>query len=449
MSLFYKISESLFGSHPNTPDLHNQILHDSQIGTYTVHKEAPNVEVITYNSPGNNLFNSHSIETYYKNINSAVPVMARGNGRKRTGSSRSNRNTKPAPPPKRDFKPRVRQSTRYKRPSAIEQSASVMRYTAPVAMGSSNLVNVQRSLPFVIRKSELFTSLYCYTDSAFERRTFTVNPGFNDMFPWLANLADSWEFYRFRSLAIRYNPTVGTNIPGMIMMAFDSDTYDAAPNSKQEFTQYTPNLVGTVWAPFGNSVPKREILHQRNNGKLLIRSTAVQGDANQYDVGKLYIAVQGCPVGALGDLYVDYEVELHVPQSNLDAFYWKGSFSSFNAATPFSTSVSVTGSSRISSTNNSIVFNIPGSFMMSYSFDCEDNTDTPGLTLTISDPNKIKITQLLTTQSAFATFAASYKVTVAYTDQVPATIAFSNSGGTLSNAIYSKLMITKIDPLAT
>jgi len=441
------------------PKLHRQIrLHEDDYATYQVYQEEPNQELIVYNNPSDDIFNSHSLSTYHRNIADSkrakeMPKNQRNQKkdvRSRPSTGRQRSRAQPAPPRARQRKFAPPRPSRSSAPrAAISQSTQIQRYGAPVAMGSNQLMGVLTSRPFIIKKSELFTSLYCYTLNAFEKRSFSVNPGFGDIFPWLSNISDSWEFYRFRKVQFRYNPTVPTNTPGMVMMAFDSDNNDVAPISKQQFAQYTPNLMGVVWAPFGYSLPAKEILHQRNNGKLLCRSNATAGDVNNYDVGKLHLALQGCPVGSVGDVYVDYEVELHVPQNNDDAFVWHVNAVSSDVALPFSGTPTITGSSRISlSAQTSIVFSLPGSFLVAIFIDAQTNTDNLSLSVVNNDPAKATLTSIAVTSSAQCTVAAYYKYVIQYTDQDPCNLVVTATGA-LTSTFNTNVIITKCDPSIT
>jgi len=61
-----------------------------------------------------------------------------------------------------------------------------------------------------------------------------VNPGNGEVFAWLSDLAGLFDTYQFEKLEFIYNPAVGTDQDGKMLMTFDPDILDDAPDTKQE-----------------------------------------------------------------------------------------------------------------------------------------------------------------------------------------------------------------------
>lgn len=146
---------------------------------------------------------------------------------------------------------------------------------------------------------------------------FAINPGNEDLFPWLTSVAMSYETYRFRKLHFRYEPLVPTTSPGAVYLAVDYDAAEQAPGTKYDMMAYKSATRGSVWSPFnmplaasdlGTSVPARYTLDHY--------PITTQIDIRMYNLGNLFIGAEGCESdgAVLGEIWVDYEVELFTPQ---------------------------------------------------------------------------------------------------------------------------------------
>nr|WBO25603.1 coat protein [Sclerophthora macrospora virus A] len=153
------------------------------------------------------------------------------------------------------------------------------------------------------------------------QRTFPLNPGMSQSFPWLAKLASSFQQYSIKGMVFHYVPTSGSaisgtnNALGSIMLQTSYRANDSTPQSKVE-------CLNEYWAC--ESVPSETFAHpiecnpKENPFQVqYIRTGAVPAGDNVllYDLGLTSIAVSGCQVDGvtLGDLWVTYEVELSKP----------------------------------------------------------------------------------------------------------------------------------------
>lgn len=151
----------------------------------------------------------------------------------------------------------------------------------------------------------------------FEYDEFDVNPGIAATFPWLAAIASRFESYRFHSLKFVYESAVSTAASGAVMMAVDYDASDAGPANKTTLMSYKDAARSAPW-DHCEFVASSEDLHKLKTH--YVRSGVVPGtDIKTYDVGKLYVATQGQDAtwnNLVGELYVEYDVELLTPQLN-------------------------------------------------------------------------------------------------------------------------------------
>jgi len=156
--------------------------------------------------------------------------------------------------------------------------------------------------------------------TAFNLVSYRLQAGAQGTFPWLANIADNFEQYRFTGMLFEFKSlsseyATGSAL-GAVIMATDYDSADAnfANKSEMENTQYSTsgkpsiNIVHAIeCAPGLTTIPN-----------LFINTTSVPTgkDIRLYDLGNFQIATQGLSASAgqvLGELWVSYEVCLMKP----------------------------------------------------------------------------------------------------------------------------------------
>lgn len=146
--------------------------------------------------------------------------------------------------------------------------------------------------------------------AAFTPTSLPINPGNTDVFAWLSDLAGLFETYRFEKLEFHYNPSVGTDTDGKLLMTFDPDVLDEVPDSKQVMLEARVQLDATPWQPSILKVPKDVLSQER-----YVRSGLPPPDTDQhlYDAGQLIYATPGVPVAVCGELFVTYKVVFTTP----------------------------------------------------------------------------------------------------------------------------------------
>jgi hypothetical protein len=149
----------------------------------------------------------------------------------------------------------------------------------------------------------------------FELTAYELNPGQQEVFPWLANIASRFEKYKFRRLEVHYHPNCPTSTPGYFAIAIDADPSDQDPTNRSEMLAMEHAVTGPCWTQMRCKFPL---------GGNRIRYVRVGGyplntDPRTSDCGKIYISKgdQVFPSG-IGSLWVDYEIELMIPQLHID-----------------------------------------------------------------------------------------------------------------------------------
>jgi len=158
---------------------------------------------------------------------------------------------------------------------------------------------------------------------------WTLNPGNSSLFPWLSHVALSYEFYHFRNLRFVYIPRTGTSTAGVAVLAIEPDADDLMTDldipatsltARQWLTSMQSTVEGSLWNAITLNVPS-SILNkfpQRHTRSLEAHDHTV--DPRTADVGKFIMGEFGGPANIwAGDLFVEYEVELSVPQMSLES----------------------------------------------------------------------------------------------------------------------------------
>ncbi len=171
-----------------------------------------------------------------------------------------------------------------------------------------------------IRHREFIATVTSSTDFTV-LKSFRLNPGDHETFPWLSTVANSFQEYKFKGVVFHYIPTSGHAISGTspslgsVMMQTSYRANDTPPDSKSE-------LLNEYWS--GEVVPSETFAHPIEcnpaenpfNVQYVRRGEVPTGD-NQlfYDLGVTHLCTQGQLANGnnLGDIWVTYEVELKKP----------------------------------------------------------------------------------------------------------------------------------------
>jgi len=151
------------------------------------------------------------------------------------------------------------------------------------------------------------------TGTAFACNTFPLNPGLTAVFPWLAQVANRYEKFKFRSLVFRYVPQSAA-LAGTVSLAFDFDPNDDPPASMQEANTYHDYVTTSLWAAANLKVDLQngDRLPQKNTRPGL---PGADIDLNVYDVGQLHVMTEGAAAATLGYVEVLYTVDLFIHQT--------------------------------------------------------------------------------------------------------------------------------------
>lgn len=147
---------------------------------------------------------------------------------------------------------------------------------------------------------------------------FEVNPGLPVAFPWLSTLANSFETYVFTKLQYIFVPTLSTNTNGAVAICPDYDAADDnSTKSKTELMSFQDSIRGNLWSGMTMSCTSSNLHKQK---QFFVRSADLTNnlDIKMYDVLRLFVVISDALADGeiLGELWVDYTIQLQTPQLN-------------------------------------------------------------------------------------------------------------------------------------
>ncbi len=183
----------------------------------------------------------------------------------------------------------------------------------------------------------------------FSLQSFNLNPGLETTFPWLAQVSNNFQAYKFHGLVFEFWSTsadalnnVNTAL-GTVIMGTNYNAARANFVNKAEMEQYEFSC---------SSKPSMSLIHpvecapgEAPLDELYIRTGALPaGEVIQfYDLGKFQLATVGMQAAAnIGELWVSYDVELYKPRIDPAGAY-PGEFTRINNG-PYVAAANILGS---------------------------------------------------------------------------------------------------------
>lgn len=222
---------------------------------------------------------------------------------------------------------------------------------------------------FIVRHREYISDIYSTT--AFVNISLAINPGLSATFPWLSQVADSFEQYSFRGLVFEYKSMSSDAILsggsssalGTVIMSTQYNSLDLPFTDKRTMENYE----------YANSdKPSNSFMHpieckknQNSISELYVRGVGTPvatGDKRLYDLGVFNIATQGMQNASsnqvVGELWCTFEIEFFKAKLNTgdpslaSDLFTASATNYFNLLAPFD-------STCLPSLQNSIGCNIP------------------------------------------------------------------------------------------
>lgn len=211
--------------------------------------------------------------------------------------------TKHAQAPKRKNSRPARQEAMHKAPVA---QARIIRTPAPKIQRNS------RNGDVVVSHRELVRDVSGSVN--FSVNSLPINPGLNTTFPWLSQMAQLYESFKFESLRFEIETTASTSTTGSVMAVVDYDASDPAPIDKMQMATYRGFCRSAPWDSF-TQFSVGEDLHKRASYYVRSGALSANQDIKLYDVGNFFLATQGqADDTSVCEVYVEYRVKLMTPQ---------------------------------------------------------------------------------------------------------------------------------------
>jgi hypothetical protein len=197
-------------------------------------------------------------------------------------------------------------------------------------MSPPQIVNSVTKGGFIIRHREYVGEVI--GSSTFRIDKYSLNPGLKNSFPWLSQIAQNFDQYRWRGVIWEFKSTssdsiLSTNSSSSLGSVNFATDYDAADSSYVNKREMLNSLFANSTKPSCDLIHPIECKSDQTPMRLqYVRTGPVPAgtDVRMYDLASTFIAVEGMQnisaTQSVGELWVTYEVEFfkqQVGQSSL------------------------------------------------------------------------------------------------------------------------------------
>lgn len=162
---------------------------------------------------------------------------------------------------------------------------------------------------YTITNREYLGTVVANNSGAFVINAYEINAGIAATFPWASTIANTHQKYKLNKLIVSFKPLVGTQSNGRITLSYTIDPHDPVPSNKVEIFQHANTVEGCVWDSLSLNI------NTSLRPALFVRSGGISdSDINTYDFGTIFVATANAATSTVGDLFIEYEMELHTPK---------------------------------------------------------------------------------------------------------------------------------------
>lgn len=177
----------------------------------------------------------------------------------------------------------------------------------------------------VITHEEYLSDVFGPDANEFVNKPYALNPGLEETFPWLAQIAQNYDEYTIHQLMFTYRSSIapigasGTGQVGTVIMATQYNSDEQPFSSKGQMLQYAASRSARVIDGMIHGVECNPNMSSGAPGKYVRAGpTGLNQDIKTYDLGVFNMAVSDVPATytgqSIGELYVSYTVELRKPK---------------------------------------------------------------------------------------------------------------------------------------
>lgn len=152
--------------------------------------------------------------------------------------------------------------------------------------------------------------------TAFNNRSFPINPGLSQTFPWLSTIAQNYQEYKIHGMVFEFRPLItdfiASGSPGVVVMATNYNSNDALYTSRQQIenVEFATSTKPTVGLLHGIECASS---YTANPIKYVRTGFVGTEDLRLYDQGTFQFVSQNNPSIDLGELWVSYCIEFFKP----------------------------------------------------------------------------------------------------------------------------------------
>lgn len=160
---------------------------------------------------------------------------------------------------------------------------------------------------------------------SFQNTAYSLNPGLENTFPWLAQIAQNYDEYTIKQLMFTFRSSIapiGASSSGQVGTVIMATQYNAGEEpftDKESMMQYDGSMSAKVIDGLISGVECDPAQMSGSTGKFTRAGPPPVGqDIKTYDLGTFNVAITNIPSSyenqSLGELWVSYTVELRKPK---------------------------------------------------------------------------------------------------------------------------------------
>jgi len=227
------------------------------------------------------------------------------------GKAKPKKKGKAKPKSARLVRGKSKKNVGFKRgPAKLGGGLTQRNFKAPAAIGS-RMTNRFPQGSMRIKRTEFLETLF--TQTSFAPIVYMLQPASIDNFPWLSQIAQNFEQYIWKSVKFKLKTSTASLLPGKNIFATQHDMADANFSSYYEMKNYNGAESVSVWHDARHNCMLR--------GSNWMKKYFTKTDIEVATAGQLYTPAKFSIAPALnatstelGDLYVEYDIELFNPK---------------------------------------------------------------------------------------------------------------------------------------
>lgn len=186
---------------------------------------------------------------------------------------------------------------------------------APISQSVTVGSNATKTHCHVVKR-DFVTSVTGASDFTVLGLDGALSPTNSDVFSWLANVARSFDYIAWNRVKIEFVSSSPSTYAGRVYLCADYDPSDNPPSTAAQVMSQQDAVSGGVWNSFSLNLSQREL--KRFKRYFTKRSSVTPEPADSMP-GRFFIATDGTPSSKIGDIYIEYDVDLSVPSIDSEA----------------------------------------------------------------------------------------------------------------------------------